>query len=1084
MTYSKRTLFWVLSVFLLAGTALGQMRRNVVVLPFTTGEDQMWLSTATARVLSAKIERTGRLRPLDRQQLSALGASINIDIQQAGELPIPALRRLGRWLDTDVLLIGRVGRSHERNRARDLVGPSVSRNVPEGAEMWLAARLYGYPGGALLGSAFVEGTEDGLFELYDGLLQQILDRLDVPEARAVRAYGRPTHSVEAFRLISEATESFSDARNEKARAWTAEALRRALHIDHAYSDAHLLEGRMLQEHGDTDGAREAFGQASALDPTDPRPRWALARLARSMGDPAAEATALATVLEAQPEDDRAIGRLARLHAEAGRHTEARRDYDRALSLFNREPERLAEVGSFLIGIGDPAGAESLYQQAIHIQPGNPEHHLGMIFARTHQGHLAQAEQAFEDAITIGSESADLWLAAGQLSREKQDYAGAAKRFEHALSLAPDRPDLLIEVADLHSREGDIDGAVLAYENALIKGVPLEDIADPLARAYGQVDEGAADSFIQSLALDTNRIDILLLAARLFAERGHHQAAVVAYEDALIKGAPIEDIAGPIARAYLKLDDATAVERILGSVPNRPDLSMIRGDLYRQTGRLREAMGAYEKAVAASPADVNLVRQLGSVYEQLGDRNSAVEVYTSALQHLPDDIDLLIALGNVLRELDRHRDARPHYRSAIDAGTKRVDAFIGLGLSAEALNRARESRLAYRNALLLDPDNAVALAGLQRVRLPKRRPVPTPEALIAEGRAALTQGDHITAIERFRRALSKDSGNAAAWNDLGLAHAAIGEIPEAREAFESAERLNPTPETIYNLGRLNAEYGRYESASMDYRTALEREPGFAAASLNLSSLQLRAGHAPSAVVTLKQAVAASPERGDLRLALANAYFYIQELESARSAYEEAALDPYQRAAAIVGLGNLALAQGDTVVALERYQEAIREDAESADPHINIGSVLTAQGQAVSAIEAYRMALQKAPEDLTTYLNLATLYYQSEQYDAALEHLGALLKRDSNVPNAQRLLGHIALVTGDPDLAIEAYHIALSLAPTDIDALRGLALACEADERVEAARDAWLRWLDEVGDEAGLETEIERVHARLESLPDNS
>ena len=1150
MIDSKRTLFWVLSVFLLGGTALGQMRRNVVVLPFTTGEDQMWLSTATARVLSAKIERTGRLRPLDRQQLSALGASINIDIRQAGELPIPALRRLGRWLDTDVLLIGRVGRSHDRNRARDLVGPSVSRNVPEGAEMWLAARLYGYPGGALLGSAFVEGTEDGLFELYDGLLQQILDRLDVPEARAVRAYGRPTHSVEAFRLISEATESFSDSRDEKARAWTAEALRRALHIDPVYSDAHLLEGRMLQAHGDTDGAREAFGQASALDPTDPRPRWALARLARSMGDPTAEATALATVLEAQPEDDRAIGRLARLHAEAGRHTEARRDYDRALSLFNREPERLAEVGSYLIGIGDPAVAESLYQQAIHIEPGNPEHHLGMIFARTHQGHLAQAEQAFEEAVTIGAESADLWLAAGQLSREKQDYVGAAKRFEHALSLAPDRPDLLIEVADLHAREGDIDGAVLAYENALIKGVPLEDIADPLARAYGQLDEGAADSFIQSLALDTNRIDILLLAARLFSERGHHQAAVVAYEDALIKGAPIEDIAGPIARAYLKLDegaadsfiqslaldtnridilllaarlfserghhqaavvayedalikgapiediagpiaraylkldDATAVERILGSVPNRPDLSMIRGDLYRQTGRLREAMGAYEKAVAASPTDVKLARQLGSVYEQLGDRNSAVEVYTSALQHAPDDIDLLIALGNVLRELDRHRDARPHYRSAIDAGTKRVDAFIGLGLSAEALNRARESRLAFRNALLLDPDNAVALAGLERVRLPKRRPVPTPEALIAEARAALTQGDHTTAIDRFRRALSKDSGNAAAWNDLGLAHAAIGQNPEAREAFESAERLNPTPETIYNLGRLNAEYGRYESASMDYRTALEREPGFAAASLNLSSLQLRAGHAPSAVVTLKQAVAASPERGDLRLALANAYLYIQELESARSAYEEAALDPYQRPAAIVGLGNLALAQGDTVVALERYQEAIREDAQSADPHINIGSVLTAQGQAISAIEAYRMALQKAPEDLTTYLNLATLYYQSEQYDAALEHLGALLKRDSSVPNAQRLLGHIALATGDPDLAIEAYHIALSLAPTDIDALRGLALACEADERVEAARDAWLRWLDEVGDEAGLETEIERVHARLESLPDNS
>ena len=62
MTYYTRTLILILSVCLLGGAAAGQMRRNVVVLPFSTGADQMWLSMATARVLSAKMERTGRLR--------------------------------------------------------------------------------------------------------------------------------------------------------------------------------------------------------------------------------------------------------------------------------------------------------------------------------------------------------------------------------------------------------------------------------------------------------------------------------------------------------------------------------------------------------------------------------------------------------------------------------------------------------------------------------------------------------------------------------------------------------------------------------------------------------------------------------------------------------------------------------------------------------------------------------------------------------------------------------------------------------------------------------------------------------------
>ncbi len=1088
MTFYTRTLLWLLSALMLPVSASGQVRRNVVVLPFSAGHDQAWLSTATARTLAGKLERTGQLRPLKKARLDELGAAIGIDIRQAGELPIPALRRVGRWLNTDVLIIGRVGNSHERERARELIGSTaISKEVPEGAEMWLAARLYGYPEDVSLGSAFVEGAQDGLFELYDGLTQQILDRLGVVETRALRAYGRPTHTVDAFRFISEAIEAVGHATpDEQARRFAAEALRRALRLDPDYGDAHLLEGSVLQSQGDTSGAKVAFGLASALDPKDPRPRWSLAALARAHDDPAGEISALMSVLEAQPDDDRAYARLARLHAEAGRFDEARRHYDIALSLYNREPERLSEVGSFLIAVGEPSEAEGLFRRAIDLQPGDPIHHLGMIVSRTRQNHLLGAEQAFEDAVAIGSESADLWHAAGQLSREKQDYGMAQERLHRALELAPDRLDLLLEIGELHTLSGDVEAAVLAYENALIKGVPLEDIADPLVEAYTTLnDEGAADSFVQSLALDTNRTDVVLLAARLYAERGRFQAAVTAYEDALIKGASVDKIAEPLSRAYLNLDEPGAVERILDSVADRPELSAIRGDLYEQTGRLREAVGTYERAIAAFPGDVLLSRRLGSVYEQLGDRTSAAEVYTAALDHAPGDVELLIALGNVLRELDRHRAARTQYMRAIDSDARRADAFLGLGLSAESLNRRAESRQAFRNALRLDPENAVALAGLARVRPPeRRRPTPTPSTLIAEARSALNQGDHTTAIDRFRRALSIDAQNGSAWNDLGLAHAAIGETADARHAFESAERLNPTPQAIYNLGRLDVEAGRYENAMAAYKTALERDSAFKAAALNLSALQIQTGHAPSAVLTLKRALAEAPDRGDLRLALANAYLYIQETESARSAYEMAAEDPLQRSAAILGLGNIALSAGDTAAALEHYHEAVREDPKSADPHVNIGSILASQGQFEAAIEAYGVGLEKAPRDLTIYLNLATLYYQAEQYEAALDHLAALLKQSSGVLDAQRLVGHIALATGDPALAIEAYRIALSLSPSDMGSLRGLALACEADERVEDARDAWSRWIDAATEQSGWDAEIERVQNRLDALPGNS
>lgn len=1017
MTSLLRTSVTVLALIALASSSYAQQRRTVAVVPFGTDEDWAWLSSATSDLLATKLDRTGALRSFERATIDSLANAIGLDAKSAVDLPLPAAHRLGRWLNADVMILGRVGRSGDREQARAFLNTAdISPNRPEGAEMWIAVRMFGYPGQQLLGAAFVEGTRGGLFELYDGLAAHILERLGVDDARAANALGRPTQSLEAFQRVSETVDALrGHSRMDQNRM--ASNIQRALRDDPSYADAYLLEGWLLESAGQAEQASASYGQTASLDPFDARPRHALARIARKRGDLLGETVALESVLEAAPLDDRAHFRLGQIYDAEGQVQSAQFHYERAAALHGRDPDRLHEVGQFLLGTGRAEAAESYFLRAMTIRPGEPLHHAGLIRSRTRFGAYDDAEQTYGDALKIGVVSADVYVAGGELAVERKDLEAAANRFDQSLELAP------------------------------------------------------------------TRTDVLLLAGRLYSEQGDDEAAVRVYERALELGIGLDQVAPPLAHAYVRLGDHRAATRVLDTVTWTTDLAGLRAELLEMDGHHRQAAAAYEFALEQKPHDLDLLRKLGLLYAKLGNGSRAVEILNRSLVMAPSDVQTLIALGDLLRVAGRHAKARELYTKAITLGAERVDAYNGLGLTNKALNQKRAAREAFRMTLRLDPRDAVALAGLNRLRPPPPPPPKTASAWASEARASLETGDYPDAIDRFLRALTIDENDASGWNDLGLAYAAVDEIDAARTAFDNAERIDPSPESAYNLGRLHVQINDLASAMASYGQALEREPAFSPASLNLSSLHLQYGNTRAAVRVLKKAIEASPGETALHLLLGNVHIYEDNLEEAESEYLIARKDPNQAASAIVGIGNIALALGDTAGAIDRYHEAMGLDDTVVDAYINLGSVLAAQGRSEEAIGVYESALQKNPRELTTYLNIAVLYYASEQYSEALDHLQVLLEQNPRVVEGQRLVGHIALTTGDFDLAVEAYRIALSLAPHDLDSLSGIANAFEGTGQMDEARLHWEQWIDAATGSADLEPEIDRILRHLETFPNS-
>jgi len=206
----------------------------------------------------------------------------------------------------------------------------------------------------------------------------------------------------------------------------------------------------------------------------------------------------------------------------------------------------------------------------------------------------------------------------------------------------------------------------------------------------------------------------------------------------------------------------------GAVPAGFAKHMKHGQKLVRTGKLSEAIGSFEAALAMRPNDPGALFALGNVARDLGMADVAVKMFEMVLQVKPESIEAANNLGNVHRARGDYDAAIGVFRLAIAATPDKPVLWSNLASTVMGKGDFDNAQTFYEEALRLHPHHGETLGNLAEL--------------------FSNMGRYEDAEPYFQRALKKLPKSAQLRLNYSRTLMAMGRLDEAWENYEY--RLKP------------------------------------------------------------------------------------------------------------------------------------------------------------------------------------------------------------------------------------------------------------------------------------------------------
>ena len=192
----------------------------------------------------------------------------------------------------------------------------------------------------------------------------------------------------------------------------------------------------------------------------------------------------------------------------------------------------------------------------------------------------------------------------------------------------------------------------------------------------------------------------------------------------------------------------------------------------------------------------------------------------------------------------------------------------------------ESRLNLAKMYLMEAEPRVALEELRLIENEARN---NPQLHFFLGVSYKLLNDHERSARAYEKSVTLDPAYGDAWNNLGQARQASGDLEGSRMAYEQALALDGymTPEfAAYNMASLLAEQGKFDQALAYSQLGIEKNRRYIPLYLQKAELLRRTGRSEEALQVLEKGVLARPDSMHLRLMLAEEFIRVGRVHDAR------------------------------------------------------------------------------------------------------------------------------------------------------------------------------------------------------------
>ncbi len=394
-------------------------------------------------------------------------------------------------------------------------------------------------------------------------------------------------------------------------------------------------------------------------------------------------------------------------------------------------------------------------------------------------------------------------------------------------------------------------------------------------------------------------------------------------------------------------------------------------------------------------------------------------------------------------------------------------------------------IAERKSLILSllSKNDLMAAKSALTSLKEVMPDDSLDLIYLEGVYSTVSKDYGSAVNYFEKVVSKSPKDAVVLNNLGNAYLQKNDVKKAIEKFKAALELEPKyAGASYNLACAHIQREEYEKAYqvsivlLDARTipaahlalvgdcerhrghwrkaisyyqkAIDVDPSFAKAHLNLCPILNHLGQSEDAIEHGLQAIEHSPENLLAYKNLGDCYVSCERFNDAMNIYAEGFEINPEFLPLLASIGRSWIIQGEYEEAWTWFQKILESEPDNLASTLGSAEVLNGKGDSGAALELLEPMLDEINYDAEALLITAECYWDEGDAETALNSLERVLELEPQRSGVYSRMGQIYSSSGDMKKAEEMYKKGLEKNPKCVSAISGLAtnLRGKCDEGV--------------------------------------